>query len=87
MLYSNIWSLSSKKDKFTLYYSPSKYDPTNYLAVVITHAFGRAFEIDNLVKWAKKHKIPVFEDAVQAQMFPMYKGHPMSDIVVISGIN
>jgi dTDP-4-amino-4,6-dideoxygalactose transaminase len=54
--------------------------------VVITHAFGRPFEIDALVQFAKSNGIPVFEDAVQSQMFPVYRGHPLSDCVVYSGM-
>jgi len=70
---------------FQFAFDETKYDPSLYLAVVITHAFGRAFETDAIVNWAKANQIPVFEDAVQAQMFPLYKGNPKTDIVGYSG--
>lgn len=72
-------------ETYQFIFDPTKYDPAAYLAVVITHAFGRAFDINTIVRWAKEHNITVFEDAVQAQMFPIYKGHPLTDIVVFSG--
>lgn len=66
-------------------FDAKKYDPSHYLAVVITHAFGRPFEIEALVNFAKNNGILIFEDAVQSQMFPVYRGHPLSDTVVFSG--
>lgn len=72
-------------ESYQFIFDSDKYDPNSYLAVVVTHAFGRSFEMDSIVSWAKANNIVVFEDAVQAQMFPLYTGHPLSDIIVCSG--
>lgn len=49
-------------DEVELDFNPSHCaDPSQYLCIVITHAFGYPFKVDKIVAWANKHGIPVLE--------------------------
>ena len=56
----------------------------NTRAILITHLFGSIMETDEIIAIAKKHKLIIFEDCAQAYAGDVYKGNPVSDIVMFS---
>ena len=53
-------------------------------AILVAHLFGSLMRMDDIIAFAKKHKLLVVEDCAQAFMGSIYRGHPGSDVCMLS---
>lgn len=52
--------------------------------ILVAHLFGSLMRMDDIIIFAKKHKLLVIEDCTQAFMGSRYRGHSRSDVSIFS---